>query len=235
MHRLPLKFFALFLAAAFLFAGCRRKDLAAGGDEFLRLSNVGKAQLDRGEAQPALASCEKALALNPNHPDAKLNLANACLLAGENEKALALATAVLEQERASAAALYVAGCAELHLRRFTNAIQFLQQAKDIDIRVNAVSFQLGLAYEGLGKFDEALAQYEEIAQFEPDFPGLHFRLSQVYTRLNRAAEAAAQLQQHQQWLAKNPGANLSPAGLARCKYTEARIPFQLEQPERDGI
>src|SRR5688572_33493840 len=112
MHRLPLRLFALFLAATFLFPACRKREMSTGGDEFLRLSNVGKAQLDRGEAQPAVAAFEKALALNPNHPDAKLNLANAYLLAGENEKARALATAVLEQERASAAALYVAGCAE---------------------------------------------------------------------------------------------------------------------------
>src|SRR5258705_2369318 len=123
-----------------------------------------------------------------------------------------LASSVLEQERGSAPALYIAGVGALRVRDFTNAIQLLQQAKDIDIRVNAVSLQLGLAYEGLGKYDEALAQYEEIAQFEPELPGLHFRLSQVYQRLGRAADAAAQLQAHQQWLAKKPNANLTPPG-----------------------
>ena len=35
--------FALLLAAAFFFSGCGKKDGSAGGDEFLRLSNVGKA------------------------------------------------------------------------------------------------------------------------------------------------------------------------------------------------
>ncbi|HEY0551017.1 MAG TPA: FG-GAP-like repeat-containing protein, partial [Verrucomicrobiae bacterium] len=235
MHRLPLKFFALFLGAIFLFNACRKKESDTTGDDFLRLSNVGKAHLDRGEVQPALAAFEKALALNPNHPDARLNLANANLLAGEDAKARTLANSVLEQERGSAPALYVGGVAALRARDYTNAIQLLQQARDIDIRVNAVSLQLGLAYEGLGKYDEALAQYEEIAQFEPEFPGLHFRLSQVHQRLGHAADAAAQLQAHQQWLAKNPSANLTPGGLARCKYTEAHVPFQLEQPDRDGI
>jgi tetratricopeptide (TPR) repeat protein len=235
MSRASLKLFALFVTVVFFLPACRKKDTTAGGDDFLRLSNVGKAHLDRGEAQPALAAFEKALALNANHPDAKLNLANACLLAGEDAKARALAASVLEQDRGSATALYVSGVAALHARDYTNAIQMLQQAKDIDIRVNAVSLQLGLAYEGLGKFEEALAQYEEIAQFEPDFPGLHFRLSQAYTRLNRAADAAAQMQQHQQWLAKNPNAALTSVALERCKYTEARVPFQLEQPEHEGI
>ena len=235
MHPLPLKSLALFLAAAVVVIGCRKKQEAIGGDEFLRLSNIGKAQLDRGEAQPAVASFEKALALNPNHPDAKLNLANACLLSGDNAKARSLAESVLERERVSAPALYVAGVAALQQRDFTNAVKLLQQCKDIDIRVNAVSFQLGLAYEGMANFEEALAQYEEIQQFEPDFPGLHFRLAQVYQRLGRATDAVAQLQAHQQWLAKNTNANLSPAALARSKYTEARVPFQLEQPDREGI
>ena len=33
-----------------------KKAAPAGGDDFLRLSNVGKAQLDRGEAAPAAAA-----------------------------------------------------------------------------------------------------------------------------------------------------------------------------------
>src|SRR3954466_11680523 len=109
--RSTLNLIALPLAFIFLFAGCRKKENAAArnGDEFLRLSNVGKAQLDRGEAQPAIAAFEKALALNPNHPDAKLNLANACLLAGDNVRAWVAAMSVLEQEHSSAPAFYVAG------------------------------------------------------------------------------------------------------------------------------
>jgi tetratricopeptide (TPR) repeat protein len=230
------KLLALCLAVIFLLAACRKKQGSAGeSDEFLRLSNVGKAHLDRGEAQAAFDAFARALGLNPNHPDAKLNLANANLLADKYEHAAKLAGEVLAQEPGNPAALYVLGVSFLRQHDFTNAIKNLQQAKDIDIRVNAVSVQLGLAYEALGKFDEALAQYEEIAQFEPNFPGLHFRLSQVYARLNRSADAAAQLQQHQQWLAKNPNANLTAAAIAKCKYTEARIPFELEQPDREGI
>jgi tetratricopeptide (TPR) repeat protein len=237
MHRLPLQVCALFIAALFLLPACRQKSdrAAASGDEFLRLSNVGKAQLDRGEAAPAVASFEKALALQPDHPDARLNLANACLLSGDDARARALAESVLTIERGSAPALYVAGVAALHQRDFTNAIQFLQQARDLDIRINAVSLQLGLAYEGISRWEEALALYEELVQFQPDYPGIHFRLATVYRRLGREADAQTQTTAHTAWLAKTPNANLTPAGLERCKYTEARVPFQLEQPAREGI
>lgn len=224
--------------AVLVLASCREKPAPPGintTDEFLRLSNVGKAQLDRAEAAAALSTFEKALALQPDHPDAKLNLANACLLGEQHERARRLAVSALESERNSAPALYVAGVASLHLRDFTNAVQFLQQARDIDTRVNTVSLQLGLAYEGLGRFEEALAQYEEIAQFNPELPGLQFRLATVLRRLNREAEALARTSAHAAWLVKNPGVNLTPAGLERCKYTEARVPFQLEQPGREGV
>ena len=235
MNRSAIHACALLVIAASLLCGCGKKAAPAGGDDFLRLSNVGKAQLDRGEAAPAAAAFEKALALQPAHPDARLNLANALLAMGDDARARSLAVAVLEQDRGSAPALYVAGVAALHQRDFTNAIQWLQQAKDVDLRINAVSLQLGLAYEGLGKWEDALAQYEEITQFEPDFPGVHFRLATVYLRLGRPAEADAQTAAHSAWMAKTPGANLTPAGLERCLYTAARVPFQLEQPDAKGI
>ncbi len=236
MHRLTQLVPALFLIALLALPACREQAARnASGDDFLRLSNVGKAQLDRGESAPAVASFEKALALQPDHPDARLNLANALLLAGDDAKARALAESVLALERGSAPALYVAGVAALHQRDFTNAVQFLQQARDLDIRINAVSLQLGLAYEGLATWEEALALYEEIAQFSPEFPGLHFRLATVYRRLGREPDAQAQTTAHAAWIAKTPNANLTPAGLERCKYTEARVPFQLEQPLREGV
>jgi tetratricopeptide (TPR) repeat protein len=71
MHRLPHRIFALCFATALLLPACRNKqNRADASDDFMRLSNVGKAHLQRGEAQPALAAFEKALALNSTHPDA---------------------------------------------------------------------------------------------------------------------------------------------------------------------
>src|SRR5947209_4531203 len=84
-------------------------------DDFIRLTNTGKNYFDRGEAEKAVGVLEKALALNPSHPDAHLNLANAYLLANQPDKALAQAQEVLKQDPNNAAAQYVAGCACLRL------------------------------------------------------------------------------------------------------------------------
>src|SRR5437016_4744185 len=104
----------LLLALVFLVAlvlGCKPKPT----DEFARLTNTGKNYYDRGEADKAVAALEQALALNPSHPDAHLNLACACLLANQTEKALLHAEEALKQDANSAPALYIAGCASLRL------------------------------------------------------------------------------------------------------------------------
>jgi hypothetical protein len=224
---------AVFAAVLFLVNGCRNKQNTAD-DEFLRLSNVGKAQLDRGDAKAAAVTFEKALKLNASHADAKLNLANALLLADQTERALALASSGVEMDRTNAAALYLTGVAHNRMRQFSEAVKFLTECKNIDKTVNAVSFQLGLAYEGLANYPAAIEQYEEVEQFEPDFPAIHFRLSQAYLRANRQTDAARQLELHQAWLAKNPNVSLSAADLERCKYTQAHAPFRLEQPDEQG-
>src|SRR5438045_2659787 len=115
----------LFLALVFLVAlGCKPKPT----DEFARLTNTGKNYYDRGEADKAVAALEQALALNPSHPDAHLNLACACLLANQTEKALLHAEEVLKQDPNSAPALYIAGCASLRLGKAQEALKYLQAA-----------------------------------------------------------------------------------------------------------
>src|SRR5262245_33269672 len=100
-------------------------------DEFTRLTNVGKNYLDKGEAEKALAAFQQALALNPTHPDALLNLANACLRANQPENAIKYAQAVLASDQGSGAAQFLIGCAWLRLGNATEALKSLQTAKDI--------------------------------------------------------------------------------------------------------
>ncbi len=197
--------------------------------------SVGKNYYDKGEALKAAEAFKKAVELQPTHPEALLNLANACLLAGQSDDALKYAQQVLELDHNSAAAYYVAGCANLRLRKVEEAIRFLQPAKDIDRKINAVSFQLGRAFLESGKHQEAVEQFEEIIQFEPDYPSANYLLSQALIRLGRTDEANQALQRHQQILAKKPASSADISSFERCLYTEARVPFPLQQPVRNGV
>ena len=164
----------LILVLAFTVGGCRRK-VPKAGDEFTRLTNTGKNYYDQGQADKAATAFESALKLRPEHPDAHLNLANACLRANQPQKALDHAQAALKADQNSGAAHFISGCALLRLGKPKEALQALQQSKTIDRTVNAVS-QLGRAHQQVGNFEDAAAQFAEVVQFEPDHGAAHYLL-----------------------------------------------------------
>lgn len=236
-RRVALYFFLILtlILAPLFFSFWLKKESGASADDFAHWMSVGKNYYDKNEAAKAIEPFQKAVQLQPTHLDALLNLANANLLASQPEAALASAREALNLDHNSATAHYLAGSACLRLRRFDEAIQHLQQAKDLDRKVNAVSFQLGRAFQETGRHQEAAAQFEEILQFDPDYPSANYLLAQSLLRLGRTEEANQALQSHQQLQARKPASSTDLAVFERCVYTEARVPFQLEQPAPDGI
>ncbi len=200
----------------------------------------GKTFFDKNDAPKAITAFQSALALNPANPDAHLNLANAFLLNSQPDQAAVHAVETLHFEAGNAAAAFVLGCAQLRQNQFSNAVQSLQQAKDADPAVNAVSFQLARAYQGWGKFDEAATQFREFIQFETNqtsvhFIASHYLLSQALLRLGQRDEAAQLLATHQKLAGGTVGNADNPALFERCIYTQIKAPFPLEQPDPQGI
>jgi len=72
-------------------------------------------------------------------------------------------------------------------------------------------------------------------QFEPEHAAAHYNLSQVLVRLGRADEANQALAQHQKINAGKAGRPTDPAIFERCQHTQARLPFKLQQPDRNGV
>ena len=85
------------------------------------------------------------------------------------------------------------------------------------------------------QYEDAVRQFETLVQFEPRHPSAHYQLSRLYQRLGRDADAAQALAKHQQILASTPNPPSGAAAYQRCKYTEPRIAFALEQPPRRGV
>ena len=205
-------------------------------DQFMELMNSGKNMLNQGlsGAEKAAESFKRATELNPGDLDAKLNLANALLLMGRAEEVLQQTSEALKLNPNSAAAHYITGCAHVRMGQFEQAVQSLQIAKQIDHTINAVSYQLGRAHQGLGQWQPAASEFEEVIQFDPEHPSAYYNLSQTYLRMDRRADAENMLEKHQEVVAKNP-LSADPSVTEKCIYTEAIAPFQLEQPELEGI
>ena len=222
--------FALLFALALL--GCKKPEDA---DQFTRLTNLGKSQLEQGNGAKAVEFFQQALKLNPSAIESHLNLANGHLLANQSADAIRTAAEALRLDANSAAAHYITGCAWLRAGDATNALKSLAQSQQLDPAHTALNFQLGLAHEQLGQIEDAIKQFQIVIEHEPAHPAVHYRLSRLLQRLGREQEAVEELKLHQEILAKKPGQPSDVAVFEKCKHTAAKLPFKLEQPLADGV
>ena len=197
--------------------------------------NAGRAAYNAGDAAKAIAAFQIAVAADPTSPDAQLNLANACLLGGQPELALVHAQEAQTLQPGAGGGYDLAGCALVRQGSFSNAVQALSIAKQIDRTINPVSFQLALAYNGWGKIAEAATELEEVVEFDKDHPAAHYQLSQIYLRQGRRDDAQRELAEHQRVNAGKPQTTTDPHKFELCKYTEIRIPIVVAQPDLEGI
>jgi Tfp pilus assembly protein PilF len=231
---------------AFCLAGCKRSPSGSSdqpaappkspSDQFLSLMNAGKNYLDQGDATNALAIYKKAEAIFPNDADLRLNLANCYLLGGEAKEAIREAEEVLKLEPNSAAAYFVKGSAYLRLSNPEEAAKALENVKKIDPGETATFFQLGMARMGLDQWEAAIAAFQEGIRMDPNHlhSAAHYLLAQALLRAGRQEEAQKELQLHQANI-EGGGPAANAATFERSKYTQARVPFKLEQPDKEGI
>ncbi len=229
-----------------VFYGSRPKISGGGSDAgdraarealFIDTMNTGKNYLDQGRAaaEKAIEVFKEARAMNNASSDALLNLANAYLLANQAQEASEAARAATGVDRQDPAGHYLLGCSLLRMGEFEEALKSLQTAKDLDHTINAVSFQLGRAHQGLAQWEEAEKQFREVAEFDPEHGAVFYNLSQVLVRLGNEAEAEKQLTMHQQVSEKLGAVITDPSVFEKCIYTEARVPFRLDQPDTAGV
>ena len=228
---------ACLLLLALCLAGCKRSGPAASPpDQFLSLMNVGKNYLDRGDATNALATYKKAHGIFPNDADLHLNLANSYLAAGATEEAIREADEVLKLDANSAAAYFVKGSGWLRLGNAQEAAKALENAQKIDPGETATFFQLGRARMALQQWEGAIAAFREGIRMDPNrlHVGPRYLLSQALMRAGREAEARQELALHQADL-EGGAPSINAVTFERSKFTQARVPFKLDQPEKEGI
>ena len=212
-----------------------RKSTSSPAAEFLTHMNLGKAYLDRGDADQAAAAFTDAVAVHPTESAARLNLANAYLLTGHYQEAIRHALEALSLKRDSAAAYYIIGCARNRLGRYVEAIKALQQSKSIDPGVAAVSFQLGRAYKQVQRGEEAMREWRITVGLQPHHPTAHYVLGQLLARAGRREEAIKELRIHERLLEQLQGFAPTSSALQQCKHTRAIVPQAIHQPDEHGV
>ncbi|MCP3904473.1 MAG: tetratricopeptide repeat protein, partial [Planctomycetes bacterium] len=199
--------------------------------EFVRLMNIGKAQIENRAATKAIETLTAALAIDPASPAARRNLGRAYLLTGrpaDAQRAIDVLT-----DHADASSRYLAGIASLRLSRFDVAATALEQAARLDPRTPTVRFQLGGALQASGRHDEAITQLQETIRLDPFHASAHYKLSGYARRAGRTAEANRHLREFTR-LRRLLGETMRTArALETCVHTqpEAAPP---PDPEPDG-
>src|SRR5690242_9129663 len=91
-------------------------------DDFTRLMTRGNGFLERGDATNAINVYLQGVGLAPENIDARLNLANAFLLAGDFPKVIEQCQQAIALDHNSAAAYYLEGCAHLRMGQAEQAV-----------------------------------------------------------------------------------------------------------------
>ena len=154
-------------------------------------NNLGYALAVVGRAEESLASYRKAVELDPNMFEARVNLGNA--LAKEND----LAGAIENYDRALAietnnpALLNNLGHALVGQKKLEEGISDYQAALRLEPDFAMARFNLGMALMEQGHADLALAEYEKLPANFSSNPQLQYESARALAALGRNAEATA--------------------------------------------
>ena len=141
----------------------------------------------------AVDAAQKALVLDDSD-----SLTHSCfsalyIMQRQHDKAIASAERALELSPSGGRALSSFGTALIYACRFSEAVQYFEQAIRLDPFPPSSLFRnLGAAYRGIGRYEDAIVQYKKALKLEPDDLFIHLGLAHTYIKLGREEEARAE-------------------------------------------
>src|ERR1019366_1936117 len=210
----------LWLLLVLFWSGAIAGLTAQGAEDFARLMNLGKAQLENRTSAKAIESFTAALKLEPDSAPALRNLARARMLANENEEALKLLARARNIEKESAATSYLSGLACVHRSQFEQAVPFFEEAVRLDAFTPALRFQLANACQNARQNEKAITQFRETVRLDPLHASAHFKLATYASQAGDQAEFERQQQEFTRLRKLFGEESRTPVGLERCVHTQ---------------
>lgn len=151
--------------------------------------NLGNALARQGRFDEAIASHDRALALDPGLVEAHNNRGHVLLEMGQPAQALESYRRAIELRPAFAEAHDNAGSALLELGRTAEAAHCFRQAIDYDPNGPAAHTHLGNALFAAGQYERAIASYRRALELEPRCEAVYVQLGNALHELGRLDEA----------------------------------------------
>jgi len=168
---------------------------------YLRGADV---SLQVGDTKTALRSYRKALELNPDNVDVRVNMAIALIRAGNTKQAESHLLEAIRVMPGHAGAHANLGNLRLRQGRFGEAETCLRKALELRPELPDIRNSLGLVLVQLDKLDEAVEQLNKALELRPDYVEAHQNLGLALMVKGDLAEAREQLREAEKLEPDNP-------------------------------
>jgi Tfp pilus assembly protein PilF len=166
----------------------------------------------QGHLERSIALYREVLQLQPDHFDARFNLASAYIERGEFGHAHRIAQALYHQDNTNPQVITNLAIAKIGLGQYRQALTLLDRIADTP---QAESFTVylhkGIACCGLHQLDAAIGWYQKAEGLNPDQPQLLFNLALAYDRRQEYSQALRYYQAHQKVVSDGRGP--APSGV----------------------
>jgi tetratricopeptide (TPR) repeat protein len=151
--------------------------------------------LDLKRPTEAIADFEKALQFDPDHVEARVNLASQLVTQGKLEPAIQHLTAAIHLNPEHAVAHYDLATALARSGRQAKAIAHYQRSIELAPTNAPARCNLGMALLQQEQTDAALAQFQDALKINPSLAQAHYGAAAVLARRGLAGEAITHLRQ----------------------------------------
>lgn len=166
-----------FLSAALIFAF----DASAQKPEGYYLNAVNS--VNAGDFDQAFGELNKALELDPYHPQSRILRAYLFLKAGDKEKALDDYSAALESAPGDLGALTNRALIYMEFEEYEKAEKDLRERLKGDPHNWMASYDLAYCFGLMGKYDQAIQGFDEVITRKPDYAEAY--LNRAFARYNK--------------------------------------------------
>lgn len=150
---------------------------------------LGYLQWQLHEYDAAVESFTRALVLQPDWPDAEVNLGLVCVAAGELDRAEQVLGGLAERDPSDLEALKGLATIALHRQQNERALELHLRLLDLGEKTPDVYFNCGVLAQHLNRLEEAAAHYREAIAIRHDFAEAMLNLGHTLESLGEAEQA----------------------------------------------
>jgi tetratricopeptide (TPR) repeat protein len=217
---------------ALLTAGCKPSPEPYSAEE-IRQNNLGVGLMGQYRNEDARQVFAELVEARPNWLDARVNLAIATLnrqREGDEQRALEIVGAVLQEDPDHLRALYIAGLLNLYLGESAAAVEKLERVATRADNDAYPAYFLGQALVQLDRPEEALRWYRAAVRRDPYLRSGYYGAALVLRRQGSREEASEMLAAYQRF-ENNPRAHLAEFRYTRKGPLAEALAIDLARPD----